>query len=75
LGLLQEDPDTYLQAFPEQSGAGHAIREEIERLISERNQARKIRDWATADRIRAELKAQGIVLEDSPQGTTWRREN
>ncbi|MBE6836097.1 MAG: cysteine--tRNA ligase [Ruminococcaceae bacterium] len=48
--------------------------EEIESLIEQRNEARKNRDWATADRIRDELKEQGIVLEDTPQGVKWHRE-
>lgn len=48
--------------------------EEIESLIEQRNEARKNRDWATADKIRDELKEQGIVLEDTPQGVKWHRE-
>jgi cysteinyl-tRNA synthetase len=48
-------------------------REWIERQVEERNTARKERDFATADRIRADLLAAGVVLEDRPQGTTWRR--
>ena len=48
--------------------------EEIEKLIEQRNTARKERNWAEADRIRDELKAQGIVLEDTPQGVKWHRQ-
>ena len=48
--------------------------EEIEKLIAERTQARKDKDWATADRIRDELKARHVVLEDTPQGIKWKIE-
>lgn len=48
--------------------------ETIEALIQERNDARKNRDFARSDEIRDELKAQGIILEDTAQGTRWRRE-
>ena len=47
--------------------------DEIEKLIEARTQARKDRNWAEADRIRDELKSQGIVLEDTPQGVKWHR--
>lgn len=47
------------------------INDDIEKLIEERQQARANKDWATADRIRDELKAQGITLKDTPQGVTW----
>ena len=50
-----------------------SIDDEIEKLIEARNNARKERNWAEADRIRDELKAQGIVLEDTPQGVKWHR--
>ncbi|MGR9072719.1 MAG: cysteine--tRNA ligase [Gammaproteobacteria bacterium] len=46
----------------------------IEQKIKLRAEAKKNKDWATADRIRDELKAQGVILEDGPSGTTWRRE-
>ena len=48
--------------------------EEVEKLIEARTQARKDRNWAEADRIRDELKAMGIVLEDTAQGVKWHRE-
>jgi cysteinyl-tRNA synthetase len=46
----------------------------VDQLIAERAVAKKNRDFVTADRIRNELKADGIILEDGPNGTTWRRE-
>jgi cysteinyl-tRNA synthetase len=52
---------------------GHADASVIEARITARTEAKKNRDFATADRIREELKAAGVVLEDGPGGTTWRR--
>ena len=45
----------------------------IAAVVAERTTAKQARDFATADRIRDELKAEGILLEDGPEGTTWRR--
>lgn len=53
--------------------ASASLDDEIEALIAARNDARKNKNWAEADRIRDELKAQGIVLEDTPQGVKWHR--
>ncbi|MFM8332360.1 MAG: cysteine--tRNA ligase [Candidatus Methylumidiphilus sp.] len=70
LGLLRETPDEFLRG----SDADGLSAEAIAALIDLRLQARKAKNWAESDRIRDELKAQGIILEDSAQGTGWRRE-
>jgi len=65
LGLLQQSPRGFLQG----EAAQHAP--SIDARIAERAAAKRARDYARADRIRDELAAEGIVLQDSPQGTTW----
>ena len=68
LGLLEQDPETFLQ--------GNAADDEvskIETLIKQRNDARAAKDWAAADAARDALKEMGVVLEDSANGTTWRK--
>ena len=68
LGLLQEDPDHWLQG-----ASRHDLdTDEIEQLIAQRNQARKDRDFATADQIRDQLAEKGVIIEDGPDGTRWR---
>ena len=52
----------------------NSVDSEIEALIEKRQEARKNKDWATADKIRDDLKAMGIILKDTPQGVTWTKE-
>jgi cysteinyl-tRNA synthetase len=66
LGLLTSTSEEWFK--------GDADASAIEARINDRAEAKKARDFATADRIRDELKAEGIILEDGPGGTTWRRE-
>ncbi|WP_318446268.1 cysteine--tRNA ligase [Photobacterium leiognathi] len=69
LGLLSQEPETFLQG-----GAGEDDDvAEIEALIQQRLDARAAKDWAAADEARDKLMAMGIILEDGAQGTTWRR--
>lgn len=67
LGLLEDDSMAFLQ------GASDELSVDIEALIRQRSDAKRSKNFAEADRIRQELLQQGIILEDSAQGTTWRR--
>ncbi|CFR14535.1 cysteine--tRNA ligase [Yersinia frederiksenii] len=70
LGLLEQDPEVFLQSGAQTDGDEVA---KIEALIKQRNDARSSKDWTLADSARDQLNELGIVLEDGPQGTTWRR--
>jgi cysteinyl-tRNA synthetase len=67
LGLLQDDPQTFLQ------GGASEDESPIQAQIAARAAAKAAKNFAEADRIRNDLLAQGIVLKDSPTGTTWER--
>ena len=72
LGILQDDSEIFLKGVETDNGL---TTEKIEQLIQDRINAKKNKDWAIADKIRDELKAQGIILEDATGNkTTWRRE-
>jgi cysteinyl-tRNA synthetase len=70
LGLLEQDPQAFLQGGTDCADDDVTV---IEAKIAARIAAKKAKDFAEADRIRAELLADGVALEDSPQGTIWRR--
>ncbi|MBJ6137543.1 cysteine--tRNA ligase [Marinobacter litoralis] len=69
LGLLQQDPEAFFQA----DTGSELSAADIEAMIEARAAARKAKDFAESDRIRDELLEKGIVLDDSREGTTWRR--
>ncbi len=74
LGLLQQAPESFLQAGGTgDAGADEEEEQAIEDLIEERGRARQAGDWAEADRIRKNLEKRGILLEDRDGKTTWRR--
>jgi len=68
LGLLQQDPEAWFK----RQGAESVDPEWIENLLAERADARKRKDFATSDRIRDELAARGVIIEDGPQGARWK---
>jgi cysteinyl-tRNA synthetase len=70
IGLLEREPMAYLRSATTTGGLDEAA---IESLIAERAAAKQAKNFAEADRVRDVLKAAGIVLDDSPQGTSWRR--
>jgi cysteinyl-tRNA synthetase len=67
LGMLQKSPADWFQG-----SAGAGLKEQVEALLVQRAEARTTKDWPTADRIRGELDALGVVVMDGPQGATWR---
>ena len=70
LGLLQQDPE---QWFTHARGSEDISEQDIEALITQRQQAKENKDYSGADQIRQSLLDQGVILEDSRIGTQWRR--
>jgi cysteinyl-tRNA synthetase len=69
LGFLQSDPGAWFEG-----GADEALKAKVEALIGARAEARRAKDWAAADRLRAEIAELGVEVLDGPDGTaTWRR--
>ena len=74
LGLLQEDPESFLKGMPAPDEEGEGLSDdEIEALIVKRAEARAAKDWGEADRIRDLFKVHAIILEDGAGETRWRR--
>jgi cysteinyl-tRNA synthetase len=71
LGLLQQDAEAWFRWTP--TGTGGPTETEIESAIAARQAARKAKDFKEADRLRDDLKAKGVILEDGAKGTTWKR--
>ena len=69
LGLLQREPEAYLHG----GAAGEENSLDVDAMIIQRNEAKKAKNYALADQIRKDLAEAGIVLEDTPQGTIWRK--
>lgn len=71
MGLLQQDPEVWFKRQPENAVSPDAAA--VDALIKQRAEARRNKDFAASDRIRDQLAAQGIILEDGAGGTAWRR--
>jgi cysteinyl-tRNA synthetase len=71
IGLLLQDADAWFRWTP--AGSSGPSDAEIEAAIAARQAARKAKDFKESDRIRDEMKAKGVILEDGPKGTTWKR--
>jgi cysteinyl-tRNA synthetase len=69
LGLLQQEPESWFQRA---GGDNQVDASWVEGLLEQRADARKRRDFASADRIRDELAQKGVVIEDGPQGARWK---
>jgi len=73
LGILQRNPEEYLQGGVGQQCQHQLTASQIDQLVAQRNAARDSKDWAESDRLRDQLVSEGIILEDGADGTSWRR--
>jgi len=71
LGILEQNPEDFLKQGQTSADENHVIQD----LIAKRNIARAEKDWAKSDEIRDELQMMGIIIEDSAEGTTWRKDS
>ena len=69
LGILQESPDSWLGIGQSQNDDANIVN----KLIEQRNEARKLKNFSEADEIRNKLSGMGIEIEDTPDGTIWRK--
>ena len=78
LGIAQNDPEAWFKKGGTQhvSDGGKALSDaQIDAMIARRNAARVAKNWKESDRLRDELAAAGVILEDGAKGTTWRRKS